>query len=168
MNTNTLGTLTRKPSQKQKTHIENTRTSATTTTTNQAKTDLDKSINNSLENINAATTKDSNNVSMADADASINLIPQSSPSHLIQTDSSDSPNPLITSTASLSSSSSSSNNANTQNNNDNNLLPNHCSVKKRVWTPVTQNNSLSHVKQNELTNGLAPTNLSEVCYFNLS
>jgi len=153
MNTNTLGNLTRKHSTKQRTSFE----------TSNLNSELTKSVSNSTESINNNTTSRGMNGNTIDHIGSANtssILPSVSPNQLVQTDSSGSPTPLITSTASLSSSSSSSNTA---------VITNeftHCSVKKRVWTPVTQSNSLSHAKNcefpTERINGAAPANLSEL------
>lgn len=149
MNTKTLGSLTRKHSTKQRTSLETTNLNS----------ELTKSVNNSTESVNTASRGMNGNIidHISSANTS-SILPSVSPNHLVQTDSSGSPTPLITSTASLSSSSSSSNTA---------VITNeftHCSVKKRVWTPVTQNNS--HAKNGEYStervNGAAPANLSEV------
>lgn len=152
MNANNLSTLTRKNSQNPKpnssykeSHSHQKQQEPSNTT------ELERSLHNSFENLNTDTIKCPSNVNNYPA-VSI------SPAHLIQTDSSDSPNPLITSTASLSSSSSSSNTAVITSDH----LTTHCSVKKRVWTPVTQSNSLSYSKQNEVNNCPAPSNLPEV------
>ncbi len=143
MNANNLSTLTRKNSQNPKTN-SSYKESHAHQKPQEHSTELERSLHNSLENLNTDTIKC----------PTVNV----SPAHLIQTDSSDSPNPLITSTASLSSSSSSSNTAVITSDH----LTTHCSVKKRVWTPVTQSNSLSYSKQNEVNNCPAPSNLPEV------
>ncbi len=146
MNTNNLGTLTRKNSQNHKNQTSFKEDEAHQENSN--KPELQKSLQNSLENL------------VAEVPRCINYpILSVSPPHQVQTDSSDSPNPLINSTASLSSSSSSSNTAAIITNDH---LKASCSVKKRVWTPVTQTNSLSYSKQNEVSNCPAPSNLPEV------
>jgi len=148
MNANNLSTLTRKNSQNPKPNSSYNQ-SHSHQKPQEHSTELERSLHNSFENLNTDTIKcPSNNY------PTVNV----SPAHLIQTDSSDSPNPLITSTASLSSSSSSSNTAVITSEH----LTTHCSVKKRVWTPVTQSNSLSYSKQNEVNNCPAPSNLPEV------
>ncbi len=122
-------------------------------------------MNNSLENIPNKVIGENDEIDN-ETNPTLNNLHTTSPSNLAQTDSSGSPNQLITSTASLSSSSSLSNTAilTMPNGNEPHIQTNLCSVKKRVWTPVTQSNSLNHVKQNDFKCGSVPSNFSEVFY----
>ena len=138
INTNNLCPLTRKNSTKNSSYVEQSTAGPAA-----------NSFHNSIENLSKIASNTTNESSLP-AVSPLNMAPTSAS----QTDSSDSPTPLINSTASLSSSSSSSNNGVT-----NIEYMNHCSVKKRVWTPVTQSNSLSHSKTSDLN---ASANLSEV------
>lgn len=149
ISTNNLSTLTRKNSKKNENKLK--------------RTELDKSVNNSLETIPTKLTVENDDAANSETNPVLSNV-LCSPSHLANTDSSGSPNQLITSTASLSSSSSSSNTGilTMSNGNELHIQSSLCSVKKRVWTPVTQSNSLCHTKQTDLNGVSVPTNLSEV------